>query len=147
VAESNTERATRPRVYRNANIAVMWHPERCSHSHKCVNGLPQVFRPGERPWVQVDAATADIIARAVERCPSGALTYERFDGGAAEAVGDEVVIEALANGPLAVRGNPRIVGPDGSILSTATRVTFCRCGQSSSKPFCDGTHLLVGFRG
>jgi CDGSH-type Zn-finger protein len=27
-----------------------------------------------------------------------------------------------------------------------TKVAFCRCGQSSNKPFCDGTHAKVGFR-
>jgi uncharacterized Fe-S cluster protein YjdI len=135
------------RVYRNEKIAVTWHPERCVHSQRCVNGLPAVFRPGERPWVRVDAATADAIARTVARCPSGALTFERLDGGAQEAIPAETVVEALADGPLAVRGNLRIIGPDGTTLRQATRVTLCRCGQSSNKPFCDGTHLKIGFHG
>ncbi len=45
----------------------------------CARTLPQVFRPREKPWVDADAADADAIAAAVERCPSGALRYTRTD--------------------------------------------------------------------
>jgi uncharacterized Fe-S cluster protein YjdI len=147
MAETGSQSAETQRVYRNERIAVIWRSSRCVHSRNCVNGLPAVFRPGERPWVQVDAATADEVARTVSRCPSGALAYERLDGGEQETAAEEVVIEVLANGPLAIRGNVRIVRPDGTTLREATRVTLCRCGQSGNKPFCDGTHLRVGFQG
>jgi uncharacterized Fe-S cluster protein YjdI len=145
--QSAVDSTPHERVYRNEKIAVTWNPERCVHSHRCVNELPAVFRPGEHPWVHVNAATADDIARTVARCPSGALTFERLDGGAQETILAETVVEALADGPLAIRGNLRIIGPDGTTLRHATRVTLCRCGQSSNKPFCDGTHLKIGFQG
>ncbi|GAB3601245.1 CDGSH iron-sulfur domain-containing protein [Microbacterium tumbae] len=56
-------------------------------------------------------------------------------------------ISAYRDGPLIVRGNVRIYGSDGEPvdLRRAT-VALCRCGVSTIKPFCDGTHKLVGFR-
>jgi len=35
---------------------------------------------------------------------------------------------------------------DGTTYEVRDRVTLCRCGHSSNKPFCDGTHKVVGFR-
>lgn len=61
------------------NITVVWQKELCSHSANCVRGLPAVFQPGERPWIKIDAATADEIASAIDRCPSGALSYRKIE--------------------------------------------------------------------
>jgi CDGSH-type Zn-finger protein len=55
-------------------------------------------------------------------------------------------IVACPNGPLLVRGALEIIDPDGEPLYTRRTVALCRCGSSSIKPFCDGTHKLVGFR-
>jgi uncharacterized Fe-S cluster protein YjdI len=77
--ESASMRAEEPhRVYRNERIAVHWNPSRCVHSERCMRGLPQVFQPDARPWVQVDEATADEIAaqassRAGQRLSSRSL--------------------------------------------------------------------------
>ncbi|MBI5836701.1 MAG: CDGSH iron-sulfur domain-containing protein [Candidatus Eisenbacteria bacterium] len=51
------------------------------------------------------------------------------------------------NGSLRVEGDFEIVDPQGSVFGLAgrTRVSLCRCGQSSDKPFCDGTHKTCGF--
>lgn len=62
------------RVYRTDQIAVSWNPGACIHSRRCVQGLPAVFRPAERPWVRVDAATADEIAEVVARCQAARCT-------------------------------------------------------------------------
>ena len=58
------------RVYRNREIAVSWEPKLCIHAGYCFRGLPEVFQPQERPWVKVDAATADKIAEVVMTCPT-----------------------------------------------------------------------------
>ncbi|HEY0196583.1 MAG TPA: CDGSH iron-sulfur domain-containing protein, partial [Methanobacterium sp.] len=34
---------------------------------------------------------------------------------------------------------------DGYVYEVRNRVTLCRCGQSENKPFCDGTHMEIGF--
>ena len=60
----------------------------------------------------------------------------------------EIKITVRNNGPLRVEGDGILVldqegRPFG--LAGRTAVSLCRCGQSSNKPFCDGTHNKVGF--
>ena len=69
---------TATRAYENGEIRVIWRPELCAHSGICARGLPAVFRPRERPWVDVRGAASERIAAQVDRCPSGALTWERM---------------------------------------------------------------------
>jgi len=60
----------------------------------------------------------------------------------------EVRIKALRNGPLEVSGAVELVGSDGQNRPADEQpIYLCRCGQSSNKPFCDGTHKKVGFQG
>lgn len=136
------------RVYQNreGGIAVNWEPKLCNHTGNCFRGLPQVFQPQNRPWVLVDAASADKIAAVVMTCPTGALHFERFDGGPQEPQADETTIEARPNGPFHVRGRVWVVAPGGKVIREDTRAALCRCGHSENKPFCDGTHRRIGFR-
>lgn len=56
-------------------------------------------------------------------------------------------VVACPDGPLLVRGDVRIVGPDGTEIPRHRRtVALCRCGRSGLAPWCDGTHKLVRFR-
>ena len=59
----------------------------------------------------------------------------------------EVRIRPLKNGPLEVSGPVDVVDADGN-ARTADEATIylCRCGHSSTKPFCDGTHKKVAFQ-
>jgi uncharacterized Fe-S cluster protein YjdI len=132
--------------YRNDRIAVSWEPAYCIHVASCLRGNPQVFDAARRPWIDVDRASADEIAEVVMRCPTGALHFERLDGGRQEPVPEETRVETRPNGPLFVRGKVRIEEPSGRVLREDTRVALCRCGGSENKPFCDGTHRRIGFR-
>ena len=134
------------RVYGNDRIEVTWEPMFCIHSAECIRGAPTVFDSKRRPWIEIDNASADTIADVVRRCPTGALHFRRLDDGAQEQTPSETTIEEQPNGPLYVRGDVRIVGQDGELLRADTRVSLCRCGASSNKPFCDGSHRMVGFR-
>ncbi|MDT0117424.1 CDGSH iron-sulfur domain-containing protein [Microbacterium sp. PRF11] len=59
----------------------------------------------------------------------------------------EVTITAYPDGPLLVRGDVRLETSDGRELPRSRRtVALCRCGLSTIKPFCDGTHKASGFR-
>ncbi|MDE2805331.1 MAG: CDGSH iron-sulfur domain-containing protein [Gemmatimonadota bacterium] len=60
-------------------------------------------------------------------------------GGEEAAEGAPVRIVCAANGPLLVRGPLTVVGSDGA-MSEGTKGALCRCGLSSTKPFCDGSH-------
>jgi CDGSH-type Zn-finger protein len=56
-------------------------------------------------------------------------------------------ITAYADGPLLVRGSYRILDASGKEIELTRRtVALCRCGKSSQKPWCDGTHKAAGFK-
>jgi uncharacterized Fe-S cluster protein YjdI len=67
------------KLYYGEKITVTFQPEKCIHSGVCVKGFPSVFNLSNRPWVDPDAATAEAIARHIDKCPSGALEYELLD--------------------------------------------------------------------
>ena len=54
-------------------------------------------------------------------------------------------IKVNDNGPYVVRGSIEVTDADGNAFETKEVFALCRCGQSSNKPFCDGTHSKVGF--
>jgi CDGSH-type Zn-finger protein len=61
---------------------------------------------------------------------------------------EQVVIKVRENGPYKVTGPVRIVDVDGNEYDLADKgetVALCRCGGSTTKPFCDGTHSHIGF--
>ena len=83
----------------------------------------------------------------VEQCvaiahnrPSGAITYDRRDGGPQEAPPAVNVLRIRENGPYAVHAAVDLAGH-----GTMTRATLCRCGKSANKPFCDNSHRDAGF--
>jgi CDGSH-type Zn-finger protein len=46
-----------------------------------------------------------------------------------------------------VRGPFRVTDREGNVIDTPRRtIALCRCGRSQIRPFCDGTHKLIGFR-
>ncbi|WP_411700518.1 CDGSH iron-sulfur domain-containing protein [Conyzicola sp.] len=60
---------------------------------------------------------------------------------------ERVTITPYENGPLIVRGDFDIRDADGRPVPAGRKtVALCRCGVSAIKPFCDGTHKLVGFK-
>jgi CDGSH-type Zn-finger protein/uncharacterized Fe-S cluster protein YjdI len=132
----------RTQEYRGEKITVRFDERKCIHSRTCVLSLPGVFvANAEGPWIQPDNAAVETIAAVAHGCPSGAITYERHDGGPTETAPEINVIRVLENGPLAVRAELRIAGQP-----PTHRATLCRCGASKNKPFCDGSHGAVRFQ-
>jgi CDGSH-type Zn-finger protein/uncharacterized Fe-S cluster protein YjdI len=130
----------REKRYTGNGVVVRYNPKRCIHFAACVRGLPDVFDPKARPWIAPEHADADSIAAVVRRCPTGALHYERNDGGAAEQPQAHGSVQVTADGPLHVRGEIMVQREDGTPIVSDTRVALCRCGMSGNKPFCDGAH-------
>jgi CDGSH-type Zn-finger protein/uncharacterized Fe-S cluster protein YjdI len=54
-------------------------------------------------------------------------------------------ITPYPNGPLGVAGPVEIISGTGRTVNRVERTALCRCGHSSNKPYCDGTHAKVGF--
>ena len=131
--------------FEDEEIRVTWSKTRCIHAAECVRGLPAVFMPGNRPWITPERAAADRIAEVVMRCPTGALHFERKDGGPAEPKPAANAVRPEPDGPLYLHGDLEILGADGTLLLRDTRVALCRCGQSRNQPFCDNSHREADF--
>ncbi|MGH8461539.1 MAG: CDGSH iron-sulfur domain-containing protein [Stenotrophobium sp.] len=131
------------REYNAEGITILYDIRRCIHARECVHGLPKVFDPVQRVWIDATQAGSNDIATVVQRCPSGALHFLRKDGGAPEAIAESNEIHISADGPLHLRGDLEIHTRHGVIRET--RATLCRCGASRNKPFCDRSHERVGF--
>ena len=60
----------------------------------------------------------------------------------------DVEVTATENGPYKVAGTIDLFDAEGNQIQTKTSTVFlCRCGGSTNKPFCDGTHSKIGFEG
>jgi 3-phenylpropionate/trans-cinnamate dioxygenase ferredoxin subunit len=58
----------------------------------------------------------------------------------------EAIIETIKNGPDILRGEFELRDAEGNVYPGEKRMALCRCGASTTKPFCDGTHSKVGFQ-
>ena len=95
------------RKYTNGEVTVVWKPDVCIHSTACWHGLGEVFKPKERPWIQLDKSTTDKIIAQVTKCPSGALSFYMNEVApgtdsstpVAESSHITAVVEVSANGP------------------------------------------------
>jgi CDGSH-type Zn-finger protein len=59
---------------------------------------------------------------------------------------EQVIITVRPNGPYFIAGPAIVVDRQGNEYKSAKpRIALCRCGSSSTKPFCDGTHQKIGF--
>ena len=132
--------------YKGKEITVRYDVRRCIHAAECARGLPSVFDPDRRPWVDPAGAAPEVVAEVVMRCPTGALHFERPEGGPGEPVPESASITVVRDGPLYLRGDIEIMASDGTTILRDTRVALCRCGASREKPICDGSHSEAGFR-
>ena len=128
------------RAYEGDGITIRFDVGKCVHARNCVLGLPGVFRETGRPWVDPDGGHADDIADVVKSCPSGALTFERIDGGRQEPVPPANRVRLWEHGPLEFRGELTVAG------ERVNRALICRCGASKNKPWCDNSHLDIAFK-
>ena len=139
--------------YSNKDITIIWRPNVCIHSKICWHGLKEVFDPARRPWILPEAAASQTIMEQVDKCPSGALSYvinevsEPIVPDAVPAATAASIIECLPNGPLLVKGDVIVKKSDGTEETKTGTIALCRCGASGNKPYCDGGHRNVGFKG
>jgi uncharacterized Fe-S cluster protein YjdI len=66
--------------YQNDDLIVYWIPQKCTHAGACWKGLPEVFKPMERPWIKIEGATAEQIIATIDKCPTDALKYALPEG-------------------------------------------------------------------
>lgn len=64
------------KIYSKDDLEVTWQPDKCIHSAICFHGLPAVFDPRRKPWVDMDKGLKEDIINQVKKCPSGALSFQ-----------------------------------------------------------------------
>jgi CDGSH-type Zn-finger protein len=119
-------------------------PSLCANARFC--------DPDGSAWhlVKRDGPEAALLTtRQAQMCPSGRLVaWDRGTNVALEPTFEPSigVVEDTSRGmagPLWIRGGIPIASADGEDYEIRNRVTLCRCGASSNKPFCDGSHMSI----
>ncbi len=126
-------------------IEVSWDSRLCIHIAECSQAKGELFLTGRQPWCLPDLVSKEEVRDVVQRCPSGALTYNDKDGQQEQAVSDNSVTVAY-NGPLFVTGDLEIENAPQDMPGIRFRAALCRCGLSKNKPFCDNSHEAANFR-
>ena len=132
----------RGKIRSSPNIYIQDDHSICVHSGFCRDRISDIWK------MRHESQDAQVLAQIIDKidnCPSGALAYAlEEDGGMIEPdLTKEIVV--IPDGPLWVTGGVPVERSDGQPLETRNRVTLCRCGASSIKPLCDGTHKEIGF--
>ncbi|HSC00593.1 MAG TPA: CDGSH iron-sulfur domain-containing protein [Burkholderiaceae bacterium] len=126
---------------RGKDVVVQFNGDRCIHSRHCVLDRPDVFVPNvSGEWIHPERATPAELLELAHNCPSGAIRCTSADGSALETAPRVNTVRVHENGPLAFRAPLTIDGQHAGY-----RATLCRCGASTHKPYCDGSHAAAGF--
>ncbi len=120
---------------------------RCALARFCHSDRGKVGKLIRHPADAEDDAAA---LRCVQECPAGRLTAYDKDGNELEPELQPAITlvkdpENKVCGPIYVQGRIPIESADGSDYELRNRVTLCRCGSSSIKPFCDARHVAAKF--
>jgi CDGSH-type Zn-finger protein/uncharacterized Fe-S cluster protein YjdI len=121
---------------RRDEVTLRYDGKLCIHARHCIVDASAVPVGDGGSWLHaksVPVAEGVAIARS---CPSGAITYERHDGGPQEAPPAVNALRIRENGPYSVHAEIELDG-----RGAMFRATLCRCGKSANKPFCDNSHL------
>jgi uncharacterized Fe-S cluster protein YjdI len=137
--------------YTNGELTVVWKPQKCIHAGICVKTLPKVYDPKAKPWITPENATTEELKHQINQCPSGALSFY-MNGAKPEdktntMSNEKTKAEIMKDGPLLVYGDLQVVDAEGNSEIKSNTTAFCRCGASSNKPYCDGSHSKISFKG
>ena len=115
--------------------------ELCSYARFCdrAGGIWTLTEKSDEPEAKETAIEEG------KNCPSGRLVIWDKEGKAIEpdlepSIGIVYDTQMGRIGPIWIRGGIPIKSVDGITYEVRNRVTLCRCGKSSNKPFCDASH-------
>ena len=122
------------RTYSTDEITIIWKPGKCIHAAVCAKTLPRVYKPGEKPWINLEQATTDELVDQIDGCPSGALSYELKN--------QKEIIHPKEK----KMEKSKVAGKQPFVLNLEASKTYawCACGRSSNQPWCDGSHKGTG---
>ena len=106
-------------------------------------------------WEEVSSTdkpdVAEMFTKQVNQCPSGRLrahraeTKDQVEWDRAPAISVTQDPQEDCSAAIFVEGGIHIESHDGHVYEPRNRVALCRCGASGNKPFCDGSHIKIGF--
>lgn len=143
--EKEDKRGTK--AYIGEKITIYDNRFLCQHKGACK--LEGVFKSNDRPWIDPDGYEGiNKIIEVIKLCPSGALTYS-VDGVEVRSWNENQKIIVAKDGPYCIQGEVSLKDSllSSNILVSKEHYTLCRCGESKKKPFCDGTHHDIEFKG
>ncbi len=132
-------------TYAGEPASVHYNRLLCSHAAECGRRQKAAFDSSRTPWIVPDNASEAGLREVVQACPSGALRLSVHGATPAHLLPDSAGITVERDGPYRVSGvalaQPRLAkgaSPDKFVL--------CRCGASKNKPYCDGSHVDIGWK-
>lgn len=133
--------------YDGTTVRLYDNPDYCAHARICLakGGTWELTEKSDQPEAR-ETAIHEIM-----HCPSGRLkVWDKHTGKFIEtplepALGLIEDPQEQCSGPLWVKGGIPVNGPNGIKYEQRNRVTLCRCGASSNKPFCDCSHTAENF--
>ncbi len=130
-------------TYEGNNLILKDQENLCAFARFCHAHGKDIWTLTENTSSEEDEKLAIQMA---EECPAGRLVMYDKSGKAFEPEFEESIIilqdpERECSGPLWIRGWIEIEDEDQNILEKRNRITLCRCGKSSNKPFCDASHI------
>ena len=132
------------RAYAGQAITILNNPLLCSVAEYCHRELETVFDTRKDPWIDPNGDTLEHIKGLIEKCPSGALSYE-INGEPQPTRNCVATITIEKNGPLRITGSIELKDANWGQGASQEHYTLCRCGASKNKPFCDGSHSAIHF--
>ena len=93
--------------YAKEELTIVWEPKKCIHAAVCVKELPGVYDPNAKPWIKPENASVDQLKSQIDKCPSGALSYEQ-KGITNQNKNMNTEVELMKNGPLLVYGSLKV---------------------------------------
>lgn len=132
-------------TYEGEEVTIHYNRLLCSHAAECGRRQKAAFDTSRTPWIVPDNATAEGLAEVVKACPSGALRLSKPGGEPTFSHSDDTGITLERNGPYRVAGVP-LEGAELAEGANPDKYVLCRCGASKNKPFCDGSHVDIGWK-
>jgi CDGSH-type Zn-finger protein len=139
---ASEEYLDKPKVFEGSVIKLIDYEELCASARFChrAGGIWNLVKKCEDPKVK-----QTMIEESCD-CPSGRLViYDKESGKNIEPVLEKSIVaiedpQVGVSGPLWVRGAIPVDSAGGKTYRVRNRVTLCRCGKSTNKPFCDSSH-------
>jgi CDGSH-type Zn-finger protein len=114
-------------------------PDGTPYESKPAYSLCRCGRSANKPYCDTTHKECGFVGTETADSPSEAPPLP-------EKTVEAAVIRVVRDGPYEVIGLPALAFSDGRVVQTRPYYRLCRCGASKTKPFCDDTHLEIGFR-